>query len=919
MSGFRRGSPIQKLRSLALAQPNARTTTRILLALLFLLSSFALSWVLLENAHSAVHADPTLLETYVPAINSSYSAIDPWGLAFDTSGHVWVAEPQCDVNISAVPICSHTITSGMLVYSKQGFSNGAQPLQKLSEPQGYSSPFFLAFDSSGNLWFTEPVTNAIGEYDTTNNWHQWTVPTSGASPLDLTIDQYGHVWFTELSANQIGEFDPNTSTFKENPTPTSNSTPYGIAGPDPTTHSIWFTENNQFVHRIGRITPNADGTLNGPIQEYLTNSSAPNGITPHLITYDNQGNIWWSEGYDGMIGQLVISKATSGTNQGVTEYTVPSCSGCLSIHISGIAVDKNGTVWFDDSLNSRYGSFVPGTSAFSMYVIDKCTTSNSHPHDGLAADSNNNIWISEVFGNKLAEALPGTVTNPSPCSTPTPTSTSTPTPTPTNTPTPTPTGTPMPSSSGPVNQKWYFAEGKVGQGFTEFLTIENPDPVTSCSVSLQYLLSNSTPITKTITVAPNTRWTEGVNIDLNTPASSTSYQAVSTIVSVTNTSSCKGVVAERPVYFTNFKGISSGTDALGATRTGTDFYFADVSSLPGYNSYITILNPPSGLVAAITVYYYRGGIQLGTDTLTVQPGTRGTILPRIFGQRVATLVHSSVPVVVERPTYFNNYSSGNAQHVSGAASVVGAPAPATDWRFAEGYIGGQFQENLVLANFGSTGASGTLVLEYDNSSTLTVPISVNAQDVVTLDVNAITSNHAGACAPSCVLSQNVSAEITMQAGAIVAEREMFFHYNHYDRVTGLTTIAQGGTDVTGQAGIATASAYSFAEGYTNAGFDEWLTLQNPTAVAETVWVSLVNGKSRRYQFALVVGGQTRATVNLNEVVVQHLLQPNDGVGGYEISLTVQTTNGSVFVAERPMYWNYSGTQGGSDVIGYIGG
>jgi hypothetical protein len=33
---------------------------------------------------------------------------------------------------------------------------------------------------------------------------------------------------------------------------------------------------------------------------------------------------------------------------------------------------------------------------------------------------------------------------------------------------------------------------------------------------------------------------------------------------------------------------------------------------------------------------------------------------------------------------------------------------------------------------------------------------------------------------------------------------------------------------------------------------------------------------------------------------------------------VQTTDGSVFVAERPMYWNYSGTQGGSDVIGYIG-
>jgi hypothetical protein len=915
MSGNRRGSPLRKLRPLASSHPKAGTTARILLALLSIISSVALAWVLLENAHSAAHADPTLLETYVPAINSSFTAIDPWGLAFDTSGHVWVAEPQCDVNVSAVPICTHTITSGMLEYSKQGFSNGVQPLQTLSEPKGYSSPFFLAFDSSGNLWFTEPVTNAIGEFDTTSTWHQWTVPTSNASPFDLTIDQYGHIWFTELSANQIGEFDTKSDTFNEYPTPTSNSTPYGITGPDPTTHSIWFTENNQFVHRIGRITPNADGTLSGPIQEYLTNSPSTS-ITPHLITYDNLGNIWWSEGYAGSIGQLVISKATNGTNQGVTEYTVPSCSGCVSIHISGIAVDSNGTVWFDDSLNSRYGSFVPSTSTFSMYVIDGCVTNNTHPHDGLAVDSSDNVWISEEFAPKLVEALPGMVTNPTPCPTPT----NTPTPTSTSTPTPTPTGTPMPSSSGPVSPIWYFAEGKVGQGFTEFLTIQNPDHVNSCLVNIQYLLSTSTPGPKTITVPPNTRFTEGVNNDLNTPANSTAYQAISTIISVTNTSTCKGVVAERPIYFTNFKGISSGTDVLGATQTGTDFYFADVSSLLGYNSYITILNPPTGIAANITVYYYRGGSQLGTDTLSVQPGTRGTIIPRNFGQRVATLVHSSAQVVVERPTYFNNYSVGNAQHVSGSASVVGASAPATDWRFAEGYTGGQFQENLVLANFGTSPATGTLELEYDNGSTLTAPIAVNALDVVAIDVNATTNNRLGACSPApCALSQSVSAKITMSSGAIVAEREMFFHYNHFDRVTGLKVNAQGGTDVTGQSGTATASAYSFAEGYTNADFDEWLTVQNPTATAETVWVTLVNGKSNSYQFSIVVGAQTRATVNINDVVVQNLLHPNDGVGGYEVSMTVQTTDGSVFVAERPMYWNYSGTQGGSDIIGYIGG
>ena len=94
---------------------------------------------------------------------------------------------------------------------------------------------------------------------------------------------------------------------------------------------------------------------------------------------------------------------------------------------------------------------------------------------------------------------------------------------------------------------------------------------------------------------------------------------------------------------------------------------------------------------------------------TVQPGTRGTIIPHNYGQRVAAWVHASAPVVVERPTYFSNYTVGNAGTVSGSASVVGATAPSANWRFAEGYVGGQFQENLVLANVGTSVASGTLM------------------------------------------------------------------------------------------------------------------------------------------------------------------------------------------------------------------
>ena len=274
-------------------------------------------------------------------------------------------------------------------------------------------------------------------------------------------------------------------------------------------------------------------------------------------------------------------------------------------------------------------------------------------------------------------------------------------------------------------------------------------------------------------------------------------------------------------------------------------------------------------------------------------------------------------MVVERPAYFANYSAGNAQHVNGAASVVGAPAPSNDWRFAEGYIGAGFQENLVLANFGSSPASASVVLEYDNGSTLTNIYTISAQDRFIVDVNAATANHVGTCAPSCALSTAVSAEITTPAGTpIVAERELFFHYTHTGN--GRQVLAMGGTDVTGQAGMTVPTSYSFAEGYTNSGYDEWLTLQNPGMNPETIWVTLINGKGTVYAFPVKVGPHTRSTTDIVAVVSQHVYHHGDGYLGYEVSMTVQTTDGSGFVAERPMYWNVGGSQGGDDILGYVG-
>ncbi len=317
------------------------------------------------------------------------SGLDPWGTAFDSSGHVWVAVPGCD----PTPTCSSNTPPGKIEEFDPATSSWIATIQL---PAKFSQPLFLAFDAKGQIWFAQPNNNSIGMYNpATKAFHQWAVPTRGAGPWDIVIDHKGVVWFTEHYTNKIGRFIPSTHAFKEFTTPSANSLPYGLVVD--AKNNIWFTENNQTVARIGEYT--ASGVMN----EYLIRTNLPWGLTPHMITLDaTTGNIWWTEGFVGMIGELKVAQAKPGTTNGVTEYLYPANCGSCGAHTSGISVDSNGTVWFDDSLQNIFGSFPgTGTGSFTEYAAP---TQNGHPHDGLRVDSQNRIWFTEEFGNKLAEA-----------------------------------------------------------------------------------------------------------------------------------------------------------------------------------------------------------------------------------------------------------------------------------------------------------------------------------------------------------------------------------------------------------------------------------------------------------------------------------------------------------------------------------
>src|SRR5260221_6001496 len=284
--------------------------------------------------------------------------------------------------------------------------------------------------------------------------------------------------------------------------------------------------------------------------------------------------------------------------------------------------------------------------------------------------------------------------------------------------------------------------------------------IQTTQLKVQYLFDDgSTGPTIMPSVPPQSRSTVSVKQDLHIPYNSNlSSRSISMLVSSTNN---VGIIAERPMYF-NCHAINSGTDALGATKLGLNFYFADVESQRNYSSFVTILNPPGGATAHVTVTYIAGGTVLGTKIVVVPPGQRGTTFPQAsnINQQCAMYVNSDQPVVVELPMYFTTSRSNVSGPITRAATAVGAQAPNTKWLFAEGYTSPNFNEYLVLANFDpKVTANATINLEYSNGAVNPTTVAVPPQAQLFFDVNAASAGFAQS-------TTEVSAEVTSSATGV---------------------------------------------------------------------------------------------------------------------------------------------------------
>ena len=441
-----------------------------------------------------------------------------------------------------------------------------------------------------------------------------------------------------------------------------------------------------------------------------------------------------------------------------------------------------------------------------------------------------------------------------------------------------------------ADQPFYLAEGTTRPNFDEWLAIQNPNQQ-DANVNLDYQLAGGAGPggankSQQIVVPKQSRYTVKV---VDTVGQGEDVSVVAT--------SDQPVIVERPMYF-NYgadKGLgwTGGHDVVGSTAARETWYFAEGttrnnSSDGAYEEWLCLQNPNDD-DAEVTIDYMLGTGENKEQKVTVKGKSRYTVnVNEAVGpdQDVSCKVTANRGIIAERPIYFNYKNKWAGGH-----NVIGAAAPGKTWYFAEGTTrnnasDGAYDEWLCLQNPNDDNAEVTITYMLGTGENKEQTVTVEGKSRYTVSVNE-------AVGPD----QDVSCKITADKD-IVAERPIYFNYRN---------IWPGGHDVIGAA--LAKSTWYFAEGTTNAGFDEWLCLQNPNDDNAEVTINYMLGNGENKEQKVTVNGKSRYTVDVRLFI------------GDNQDVSAKVTSSQPIIAERPMYFSYgmeSGLNwtGGHNVLGY---
>lgn len=412
---------------------------------------------------------------------------------------------------------------------------------------------------------------------------------------------------------------------------------------------------------------------------------------------------------------------------------------------------------------------------------------------------------------------------------------------------------------------WYLAEGYTGGGFQTYVLVQNPN-AEAASLRAEYVDTSGAYLEEYYYLGGGSRLT--LNLNAIFPGSE-----VSTCISSVNE---VGVVVERSMYFDNM-GYSDGHCTPGSPGISTTWYFAEGYTGPGFDEYILVLNPWfTSNCMELTLYDAAGGEQ--TYEYWLLPASRLTVHVNDLapGRDVSARVETSYGAVAERAMYFD-YAGRKGGHCA-----MGSPSPSTSWFFAEGYTGPGFDEWLLLFNPTGSDHTATVTYRFTDGGQMQANYIVRARSRYSVHVNRE--------APD----REVAMKVSCGGDGLIAERAMYFNYRG----------AWDGGHCT-EGARQPAERWDLAEGYTGAGFETWILIQNtsPYEAAEIRMAFMGNaGMASTRTYQLTPGSRT--TIFLNDITTAG-----------DVSVSLYSANNVPVIVERAMYFDCGGITGGTASMG----
>jgi tripartite motif-containing protein 71 len=312
---------------------------------------------------------------YLFQFGARYHFANPFGVAVDASGNVYVADTE-NYQVEKYDSSGNLLAS----WGGPGYENG-----QMDHPEG------VAVDGSGNVYVTDAYNNRVQKFDSNGTFlTAWGSYGSGngqfREPTGVAVDASGNVYVADRGNRRIEKFDGSGGLLavwdKLGSDNGRDFYPLGVAVAP--TGEVYATDpGSATVHKF-----DSSGNL---LIAWPVSGAAYD--SPEGVAVDGAGKVYVANSNAVQVfdssGKFLTAFGSYGTGNGQFQYPW------------GVAVDGNGDVYVVDTYNQRIEKFDSSGNFLVAWASYGSDNGSFYYPQGAALDRSGNVYVADTYNHRI--------------------------------------------------------------------------------------------------------------------------------------------------------------------------------------------------------------------------------------------------------------------------------------------------------------------------------------------------------------------------------------------------------------------------------------------------------------------------------------------------------------------------------------